>query len=85
MRDRLAIALRAEAMTASAQLVAQLTVVVDFSIEDEGDRLVFVGERLIATGDINDAQTAHGQADIAVDEVAGAIRTAMPQPVVHGS
>ena len=85
MRDRLAIALRAEAMTALHKIVAEFAVVVDFSIKDEGDRLIFVGERLIATGDIDDAQAAHGQADIAVDEVSGAVGTAMPQPVIHGS
>ena len=83
MRDRLAIALRAEAMTALHKIVAEFAVVVDFSIKDKGDRLIFVGERLIATGDIDDAQAAHGQADIAVDEVAGAVRSTMPQPVVH--
>ena len=85
MDDRLAIAGGFEAMPARFQPPAQLAIIVDFAVEDELDRAVFVTKRLIAAGDVDDLEPPHRQTDSPVDEVARAIGTAMRQRIVHAS
>ena len=78
MRNRLAIAVSLEAVPARRQPPAQLAIIVDFPVENQRDRTIFVIERLIAASDVDDLEPPHRHAEIAVDEIAIAIRSAMP-------
>ena len=71
-------------MPAPVEFSAQCAVIVDLAIEDDLQRAIFVGQRLVAAVNIDDFQPAHRQADIAFDEIAVVVRPAMAQPVVHG-
>src|ERR1035441_10871341 len=66
--DGFGIAVGAIAVSAGLKRGAQLGMVVDFSVEDDPNILVLVGERLVPGLDVNDAQPPHGQADIFFDE-----------------
>src|SRR5258708_1563018 len=59
MNDGFGIAIGAIAVAALLQFLAQFGVIVDFAVEDNPNCAVFVAERLVPAGDINDAQTAH--------------------------
>ncbi len=59
------------------ELGAQLGEVVDLAVEDGPDRLVFVRQRLIAGGEIDDAQPAMAEADALADVEAVGVGTAM--------
>ena len=48
----------AEMVAARLEIAAQLAMVVDLAVEDDPDRAVFVGHRLVAAGAIDDRQTA---------------------------
>src|SRR4051812_35799850 len=56
MGDGLGIALSREAVPGAFKLTAQLAVVVDLSVEDDGNRAVLVEDRLVAGGQIDHAQ-----------------------------
>ena len=57
------VAVRAEAMAAAEESVPQRAVVVDFAVEDDPDRAVFVGQRLMSAGDVEDGEAAMSQGD----------------------
>ena len=61
--DGLGVALRAEAMAGGLQPPPQIAVVVDFAVEDDLDRAVFVAHRLAAAGQVDDRQPAMAQGD----------------------
>ena len=63
MDDHLGVAVRAEAVPARLELGADVGEVVDLAVEDDPDRAVLVGERLIAGREIDDAQAAMPEAD----------------------
>src|SRR5258707_4526 len=81
--DRLSVRVGLEAMTAVLELLAEILEVVDLTVEDDADGAVFVVDRLIAAGDVDDGQAAHAQADIVRPEETFAVGTAVQQPVVH--
>jgi hypothetical protein len=56
MDDDLGITLRVEAVAVRAQLLAHLDVVEDLAVEDDPDRPVLVGERLLPGAQIDDRQ-----------------------------
>ena len=61
MDDALGVGIRAEAMPARFEIGSQLTVVVDFAVEDDPHRFVFVGERLMAGAQVDDRETAKAE------------------------
>ncbi len=63
MNQYLGIRLRGEAMTAERQSLAQVAIVVQLAVEDDRDVLGFVPDRLVAAGQIDDAQPAHPQCE----------------------
>ncbi len=71
------------AMAEALELAPQVAVVVDLAVEADPDRLVFVGERLLAGGQIDDAQTAVAQCRLSVDEDPFRVGTAMHDAVAH--
>ncbi len=72
--DRLGVAARAEAVAAGLQLGPQLGVVVDLAVEDDLDRTVLVGHRLVPPGEVDDAQPAHPDGQAAFHPVALVVR-----------
>ncbi len=56
MGDDLGIAMRGEGVSAAAQLLAQLAVVVDLAIEDNCDGAVLVVNGLVAGLQVDDSQ-----------------------------
>jgi hypothetical protein len=58
-------------------------VVIDFSVEDDPNITIFIGQRLVTTLDVYDTQSAHGQTDILFDEESLIVRPAMGDAPVH--
>src|SRR5579862_986501 len=83
MNDGLCIALRTVTVAASDQLLPQSAVVVDFAVEDDHDGAVFVADRLMAGGEVDDAQAAHAQTHAALGEDAVVVGAAMGHDVAH--
>src|SRR6185436_1924721 len=61
VNDDLGVALRREAVPLLFEALAQLLEVVDLAVLDGPDRSVLVAHRLMATGDVDDAQPAVAQ------------------------
>jgi hypothetical protein len=83
VHDRLGVAGGVEVMPARLQLVPQLGVVVDLSVENDPDALVFVVDWLVAGREVDDRQPAHAQRDAVLHEHTLIIRTAMPDCRAH--
>ena len=81
--DGFGVGLGAEAMAAGLELAAELAMVVDLAVEDDPDRAVFVGHRLLAAGPVDDRQAPVTEARPRGVKVAAAIGSAMVQPVGH--
>jgi hypothetical protein len=67
----------------SSQSALQLFKVIDLTVEDYPDSSVSIGHRLMAAGQINDAQSVKCKADIAVPVEAGVIGSTMSGPLLH--
>jgi hypothetical protein len=85
VQDRFGVAPRAELMPALDEAAAQRFVIEDLAVEDDPQRLVFVGDRLVAAGHIDDRQAAHPEPHLPVRVVAGIVGTATGQAVGHPS
>ena len=60
--DDFGVGVRAEDVAARDQVASQLAVVVDLAVEDELDRAVLVGHRLVRGGaEVDDAQPAEAE------------------------
>ena len=57
--------------------------IVDFSIEDNVNRSVFIGHRLMPAGDVNDRKTTMPETDVAIDIGARIVWTAMRDDITH--
>ena len=68
VEDRLRIRARPEPMTEGLELPPKVVVVVDFSVVRDVNRAVFVRHRLVAVGEIDDAQAARGEPDAVLHE-----------------
>ena len=80
MQRRLAVAVGGEADV--GQVVAQLAVVVDLAVRDEGGGAG--EERLVAAGHVDDGQARVHEGDAADDRVPGAVRAAMGERAGEG-
>src|ERR1035438_1598715 len=70
-------------MAATFQIWSQFLKVVNLAVEDNPDRFVFVKYRLMAAGQIDNAQPPHAQAHASLHENAFVIRTAMYDGLAH--
>src|SRR6516225_6154392 len=68
--EHFGVAARRETVSRGQELPAQLMVIVDLAVEDDRDGAVLVGDRLVATGDVDDAQAPHAHGDAVADEIA---------------
>src|ERR1019366_7074829 len=75
--DGFRVAARAVGMAPSLQPDSQLCMVINLTVEYDPDVLIFVGQRLMTTLDVDDAETPHGQANIFLDEEAFVIGPTM--------
>src|SRR5216684_1249906 len=57
--------------------------VIDFAVEDDPDGPRFVTDRLVASGDINDAEAAHANTDWAIGIDAFIVRATMRHSGAH--
>src|SRR5690606_36471791 len=81
VHDDLGVALGAKAMSLREQLLAQLYVVEDLSVEHEPQRLVLIGQRLLPALQIDDGQARMGEARTVISVDAEFIGPS----VVHGT
>ena len=70
-------------MAASDEALAELTVVVDLAVEDDHLRPVFVEDRLSPAVQVDDAETAHAEADSPADITPLVVGAAMPDCGAH--
>src|SRR5437016_1925238 len=73
----------AKGMAARFEIGAQLSIVVNFAVEDDRDAVVFVEGRLLAGKQVDYRQPPHAERDSIVDEIAFRIRPAMNHAVTH--
>ena len=66
------------------ELRPHVGVVVDLAVVDDPHGLVFIGQRLLARRQIDDAEPAVREARVVVVEDAGFVRAAMREDVAHG-
>ena len=81
--DRLGIALRAIAMASRFERRPHVGVVVDLAVVGHPHRAVFVRQRLMAAGEIDDAEAAMHEDAVRVGVKAGAVRSAVGEHVTH--
>ena len=82
--DRFGVGMSLEPVAARLEIAPELEVVVDFPVEHNPDRPVFVGHRLLAAGAVDDGQPAVAEREPRCAMNSSAVRTAMKQPVRHG-
>ena len=81
--DGFGVGLGAERWPRASQVAAQLAVVVDLAVEDDPDRAVLVGHRLLAAGAVDDGQAPVAERHPRRVKVAAAVGAAMVEPVGH--
>src|SRR6266576_2843814 len=70
-------------MAAEPELALQIPIVVYLPVEDRKHALVFVGDRLPAADDVNDAEPPHAEGDLWREEISILVRPAMTNSVAH--
>src|SRR5262245_60282120 len=83
MDDDFGVGIRAELMAAREQPPAQFGKIVNLAVEDYPDRAVFVGDWLMARGQVNDRKPPHSQRDVVLEIKAFVVRAAMPNGRRH--
>ena len=81
--EDLGVTLGAERVPPGLEPVPQRGEVVDLAVEDRPDRAVLVGERLMASLQVNDRQPAKPQRCVVVPIGSRVVRTAVDNPVHH--
>ena len=85
VNDRFCIRFGSEAVPAADQFFAQTTIVVDFSIQGNPDGLIFIRDRLMPSGEIDNAQPAIAQSQGAFHVMTFIVRAAMGQGTCGGT
>src|SRR2546430_3432716 len=83
MDNGLGIALRAITVAAGFEIRAQLLVVVDFTVVNNPEVLVLVRDWLVPCLDVNNAQSAHSQSNVALHKEPVVIRTTVHDLRIH--
>ena len=81
--DEFGVAVGDEVVAALEEFGALFAVVEEFSIEDNGDGVVFVGDGLLAIGEANDAETAGGEGEAGAMEEAFFVGAAVDEGASH--
>src|SRR5258705_8087801 len=83
MRQYLSIGLTSERVSAPFEILAYLTIVVDFAVEDCGYTLVFVVDGLFTGNQIDDCKATHSQRRTIYSQQPFGIRSAMNHALAH--
>jgi hypothetical protein len=83
VKDGFGVAPGTVVMAASLQVGAQLLMVVYLSVVNNAQTVVLVADGLVAGFKVNDAQPAHGEANIAVNEEAVVVWPAVHDLGIH--
>ena len=83
MHDHFGIAARAKSVSQRLQFRHQFLIIVDFAVEHHDDALVFVVERLLAGGQVDDRQPAMAKPDARFEVHPAFIRPPMKKGLVH--
>src|SRR6516165_7013038 len=70
-------------MARALQCFAQLDIVVDLTVEDDGDRPILIKNRLLAGLHVDDGEPSHSQRNIRSFPIAPGVRAAMMQALRH--
>ena len=74
-----------ELVSSCLQVSAQFGEVINFPVENDPDALVFIVNGLATAGKINNAQSAHAQADLALHVRAFVVGTAVNDSSAHAA
>src|SRR6185312_11069616 len=85
VKQNFSIRLGRKRMSPRFKFGSQLKIVKDFAVEHNPQALIFVGDRLLAPTQINDAQTRAAQTDGAIQQNAKLIRAPMPDHGEHSA
>ena len=83
MNDGFGIALGAIAVTPGFQVLPQIPMVVDFTVENYPNAALFIADRLMTSLNVDNAQAAHCQSDILLDKEAVVVGPAVDNLTVH--
>src|SRR5215469_1838112 len=83
MDDHFGIAVCGETVATFLEFCSQFTEVVNFSVENNPDRFVFVVNRLVSAGQVDDAQSPHSQGDVISNEYALVVRPSVENRLAH--
>jgi hypothetical protein len=83
VREHLGVALRPEAVARGLELAAELAVVVELAVLDDGDAPVLVRQGLVAGLEVDDREPSRGEPDGPVEGHAVAIRPAVDERRAH--
>ena len=70
-------------MTRRLEIAPQGMMVINLTVEHDGDRPVFVRDRLITTRDVDDAESAHPHRHPVGHEIAVRIRASVQDGIAH--
>ena len=85
VKNDLGVRMGIEAVAAAFELPAQLRKVIDFTVENDPEALVFVVNGLLAARNVNDTESAHSQAGWAVRVDAFIVRTTVNDSLAHSA
>src|SRR5689334_8181751 len=71
-------------MAPTLEVLAEFLVVVNLAVINDPDISRFVGKWLMSAPHVDDAEPAHGQADVSLEISSGVIRAAMHHLLIHG-
>jgi hypothetical protein len=83
VNDDFGVAAGVENVAECLQFRDEFLVVVDFAVEDDADALVFVVQRLLAGGQVDDGEAPMAEPDAGFDMQAAFVGTAMELRFVH--
>ena len=83
VREHFGVTPAREPMTVAAKLVTELTVVVELTVLRSPNRVVFVGERLVPSLDVDDAEAPNTNRDTVGQVCAAIVRATMRHNVRH--
>src|SRR5262245_43738105 len=84
MDDHFGVATGSKAVSLALQISAQLLKVVDFAVENDLNRAVFIANRLITSAHIDDRQPAVHEPDTRLNDESLRVRAAVSDAITHG-
>src|ERR1700694_2933133 len=83
MDDGLGVTLGAIAVTAGLEIVPQIRVVIDFTVEDDPNASVFIADGLVTGLDVDDTEATHCQSDILLNKKSVIVGSAVDDLPIH--